>query len=960
MKQKLNKLLVLTLAFASVFLLGCGIVASADEGTDCYLSDDRQAVILTSDMEGYNGTMGYAMYPIGYIIRISSSNGEASVIMETSNGESARSSALTYANIVNEFQIEHGDYGKSLASEFFYGSGGELQLDTILTLWQRGDVFGSAASEFRAQINGYWGYVQEKWDDGANVSSPQIEVAYDEAWWERTTVMSVKFWYWDTKSYAWNYYADYFNRYKTEVYTINPDPMTPEYIRSATAPNIADNWQLAALTCEYTEQSFRHMRDFYKRVLWRTGKPQQPEAINYYVEKVEAHDTVSGDAVEVHVTYRNAHTGYGIQNIPVKVTLSGGGETFEETIAFDTDHSTGCEKVYYLSVGEPGSQVITAEINGGADGSHVVEESDYSDNVATKDVYIDTSSDFSVPWVVIKNADGQPLGWAEPNRALENSNITLIVPWHNQSGNAASGVKAEILLDGEVIWYDYLDFGPYEDLTSTYEVNVGWGLTDRNIEARLNWEQRYEETNPDDNSASETIKRRELIDFSAHDLTVTPTTTNGSEQLTATCTFDNWNAVRGYKQIPVEFIYDGSIVKTEYIDFDPYGTVTVTAHWYSGYSAGNKAVVARVNWQDRQSESNPDDNESNTFNVTVERDTNPLIEFIEPNAPYRAGTEVVSSYRVYNRSNANVTPSEQGQVTITANYVNDGGVRQTIRIPAKSTVIPAYGNNLVYFKWRVPEDAAGATITFTASVSYRIQRAILRWNEWQGYYYEYYYEYFDDSTTHSRSVSPAPYSKTPNPEFSLTAPEGWSTALSTPPRRSSTDTLSWQEWTYNGYGFTRQTYTIGLDRSTDTTLTPDQSAKSAYKASNKWFLRSGYALNLYLRPAVGGNYTGAQVTTVQRASAYFPEFDYADTTSGKYRTLELQNGAFVFEANTDAEDGGRKHFVPLWMQDGDYRVQASFYDLWCPAGMLSYTFSDNALTVGIEGSIYDDWYTTRQ
>lgn len=125
-------------------------------------------------------------------------------------------------------------------------------------------------------------------------------------------------------------------------------------------------------------------------------------------------------------------------------------------------------------------------------------------------------------------------------------------------------------------------------------------------------------------------------------------------------------------------------------------------------------------------------------------------------------------------------------------------------------------------------------------------------------------------------------------------------------------------------------------------------------------LRSGYALNLYLRPAVGGNYTGAQVTAVQRASAYFPEFDYADTTSGKYRTLELQNGAFVFEANADAEDGGRKHFVPLWMQDGDYRLQASFYDLWCPAGMLSYTFSDNALTVGIEGSMYDDWYTTRQ
>ena len=64
MNQKLKKILLLTLAFASVFLLGCGIVASADEGTDCYLSDDRQAVILTSDMEGYNGTMGYAMYPI--------------------------------------------------------------------------------------------------------------------------------------------------------------------------------------------------------------------------------------------------------------------------------------------------------------------------------------------------------------------------------------------------------------------------------------------------------------------------------------------------------------------------------------------------------------------------------------------------------------------------------------------------------------------------------------------------------------------------------------------------------------------------------------------------------------------------------------------------------------------------------------------------------------------------------
>ena len=72
---------------------------------------------------------------------------------------------------------------------------------------------------------------------------------------------------------------------------------------------------------------------------------------------------------------------------------------------------------------------------------------------------------------------------------------------------------------------------------------------------------------------------------------------------------------------------------------------------------------------------------------------------------------------------------------------------------------------------------------------------------------------------------------------------------------------------------------------------------------------------------------------------------------GTYASLKLlDNGNFTLPLN--ATTMKNLHYTPLWMPDGGYQVMTYYYDIWTPAGMLSYYSASNALN--IKGDMYDD------
>lgn len=98
---------------------------------------------------------------------------------------------------------------------------------------------------------------------------------------------------------------------------------------------------------------------------------------------------------------------------------------------------------------------------------------------------------------------------------------------------------------------------------------------------------------------------------------------------------------------------------------------------------------------------NPNNN-SASKTITVKEDIDLTITPIQPNASYRAGTTVISSFNVKNLSTHDITPSRNLKVTFNAYYYN-GAAKKTITTLTKTgVVVPAKGTQIVYFKWKVP------------------------------------------------------------------------------------------------------------------------------------------------------------------------------------------------------------------------------------------------------------------
>ena len=326
-------------------------------------------------------------------------------------------------------------------------------------------------------------------------------------------------------------------------------------------------------------------------------------------------------------------------------------------------------------------------------------------------------------------------------------------------------------------------------------------------------------------------------------------------------------------------------------------------------------------------------NNAKTVSYSVQH---PLtIQTITPNSLYRENTEVITSFRVYNAAHFDFTPN----YNITARFTALTGTT-TRHTATKSVVIPANGDNLVWFKWTVPSGLNGSSLTLRG-------------------------EFIDngrviDTKTQTRGTERRQTSQTPDTQFVKSAPAGFS--LIPIPSRSGQTSAGWQEWVYESNRFVRRNYGLQLNAAAPG-ITPDVNSPSRSYTGGRWQIRSGYGFtanwNVGLQTLSGTTApTTAMRTDSQLAMMYFPEFRYASTT-GNFRVLNrTATNVFQFPTNSNARNNARVHFTPIYYPNGNYQCQGFLTDLWTPAGMLSGYYNSNI--INISGTSYDDWHVAER
>ncbi|MDD4495567.1 MAG: hypothetical protein PHV32_14720 [Eubacteriales bacterium] len=467
MKNKIIKLLIV-MALTTVGVIFCSTSVSA--ATPEFRADDVQRkIVLTTTMPTYDGSAGYAIYSLGYLININNGSTSRTVFLE--GGQSYHQ--LTYAVIINEFNVEHGSTGKTLAENYFNNYAGTMTLDTVFTLFQKGDVYNqSVYGDYRVNTGGVWGYLQAKINGSSNAATPTEEVSASN-WQSQIKVFPVKFWDWSQKSYCWSYYATRMNNTKTATYPLNPSTFTASTVQNYYAPNYAADWQSAAMICEFSTNAVPAFREYYKRTIVR----QNPT--NFKVSEIQADSTIT-ESGTVRVLYSNDHS-KGIQTVPTNLTLSGG-SSIDYNLSMNTDLYSGYWVTYTVYGSSEGSKTLTASINGGTSGPRTFTETTYTDNTRTKAVNIHLLRDFGTWGLTAYNSSGEMVTSYGTAKLMENTTCTFEVNWTNYRNIAQNNVKCELYLDDVLFYTDYISFsGGYQTITKTYTRNIGWGTQNRTL-----------------------------------------------------------------------------------------------------------------------------------------------------------------------------------------------------------------------------------------------------------------------------------------------------------------------------------------------------------------------------------------------------------------------------------------------------------------------------------------------
>lgn len=393
---------------------------------------------------------------------------------------------------------------------------------------------------------------------------------------------------------------------------------------------------------------------------------------------------------------------------------------------------------------------------------------------------------------------------------------------------------------------------------------------------------------------------------------------------------DNWNKESGYTDIPVQLLYDGSVVDTQYIDFDAYGIEYVYFDIDVGEDIGTHTVAIRINWSNRYDETDSTNNKVSKSVEVISRAHELSVEGITPNALYRENTTVISSFNVYNDSDTDALPDEEYAVSFIAYYYSGGSKTILSSQTWRDFVVPANGSNLVYFKWDVPDGLEGKTVYCEAEIDGN----------------EYERDKNDNSDYFAVTVIGIPTSQTDNTHYENTPADF---AVTNTPSEIY-GTASWSQWVYQGGSLVQKRYNTTI--SCVLALEPHQSVVSAEYRNGEWFIGSGYGVTLTAEHETDTTAPTSAYTDVQIAYVTFPEFKYS-TADGYFSVLEDGGEDFSFVENQYSNTNAPVHFIPVWYPDGEYTISVTLSDCWTPWGMIKSVINAK---INISGTMYDDYY----
>ena len=428
-------------------------------------------------------------------------------------------------------------------------------------------------------------------------------------------------------------------------------------------------------------------------------------------------------------------------------------------------------------------------------------------------------------------------------------------------------------------------------------------------------------------------------DFSVSNLSTTPAEVYQYEKISILFRTDSWDRNLPYDDIPVEVLLNGSVIYSTTVDFIKYGVQNFSFDLNVGALLGQQNLEVRVNWADHTNETRTNNNSATTtFNVKKLIETS--TESVAVTGEYVEGFDVISSFYVTNEASSDIIPSDGVSSDFVVYSMNGSSTNVVSQQTWESVVIPAGGRNLVYFKWRVPAGSAGTTYFCKGTINPGRMA-----NETNG---------ANNTTEYAVLAQSIGSSQTPNTHFESSAPSSYNPAITAPTAKSGSAT--WNMWVYENGSIVLKNYGVSVS-SADPDLLPSSACLTAEKVGNTWKMRSGYGVTVSWNPklAARSGYTmpGADAyTSAQCVYATFPEYSYS-TASDRYRTLEQFSGNYQFVQNTDADGNARVHFIPVYVEDGNYTVSVTATHIWTPAGMIS---AVRNVKVTIDGTIYDDWY----
>ena len=432
----------------------------------------------------------------------------------------------------------------------------------------------------------------------------------------------------------------------------------------------------------------------------------------------------------------------------------------------------------------------------------------------------------------------------------------------------------------------------------------------------------------------------EDYEFSISDLTVDEEEIFANSDITVSVRTDNWDYDKAYYDIPVELYFDNVLVARSYVDFEEYGVAYLTYTVDVGTVLGTHTLEARINWNDRVHEVNPNNNRV-TLEIYTKKDEFGFdVILLTGNARYTEGTEVTTSYLIANDSERNVYPTTNATAYFFV-YYYDGDTVVTISKQAwEHYVVPAEERNLIYFRWTVPDGLADITVYCECSINTdgKLKEPVLD----------------NNVATLETVIAPKRTSQTENPSYSESRPSDYAPTNAPAVNAGS---ASWNMWEYEYGRFVLKKYGIKVNL-TEIYVSPASTCKTAVYENGKWNIKSGYGISIYGCPffeSLSGyelpdDYCYTDIQTVYTA---FPEYRYL-CEDGKYRVLENVNGTWSFVENEGADENERLHYIPVWCDDGDYVISVTAMDIWTPAGMI--TAVGNTDCVMVKGNIFDDYY----